>query len=222
MLSVGLVAFTALSVGLLTWWRLPVPFAASIALGAVGRTAGCRRRNGCGSRDRACARGRDVPRGRVVGAGAQRTAIARALPRRVTRWCGRLGYLHHKRGAVPAIALPDDGGTGLLRRQVPRDHRSRTCPVFAAPREVTPKPLWVSRIDARLSPGPEPGTSQRSTLAFAGVGVQGSGHGGRCEARLLVLPGRSPDSLPAWSLAACRSFSALPPLHDWRHCRGPE
>jgi monovalent cation/hydrogen antiporter len=35
MLSVGLVAFTALGVGLLTWWLLPVPFAAAVAFGAV-------------------------------------------------------------------------------------------------------------------------------------------------------------------------------------------
>jgi CPA1 family monovalent cation:H+ antiporter len=35
MLSVGLVAFTALGVGLLTWWLLPVPFAAALAFGAV-------------------------------------------------------------------------------------------------------------------------------------------------------------------------------------------
>ncbi len=34
-LSVGLVIFTALGVGLLTWWLLPVPFAAAFALGAV-------------------------------------------------------------------------------------------------------------------------------------------------------------------------------------------
>ncbi len=35
MLSVGLVAFTALGVGLVTWWMLPVPFAAAVAFGAV-------------------------------------------------------------------------------------------------------------------------------------------------------------------------------------------
>ena len=35
MLSVGLVIFTALGVGLLTWWLLPVPFAAALAFGAV-------------------------------------------------------------------------------------------------------------------------------------------------------------------------------------------
>ena len=35
MLSVGLVAFTALGVGALTWWLLPVPFAAAVAFGAV-------------------------------------------------------------------------------------------------------------------------------------------------------------------------------------------
>ena len=35
MLSVGLVAFTALGVGLVTWWLLPVPFAAAFAFGAV-------------------------------------------------------------------------------------------------------------------------------------------------------------------------------------------
>ena len=35
MLSVGLVVFTALGVGLLTWWLLPVPFAAALAFGAV-------------------------------------------------------------------------------------------------------------------------------------------------------------------------------------------
>ena len=35
LLSVGLVAFTALGVGLLTWWLLPVPFAAAVAFGAV-------------------------------------------------------------------------------------------------------------------------------------------------------------------------------------------
>ncbi len=35
MLSVGLVAFTALGVGLVAWWLLPVPFAAAFALGAV-------------------------------------------------------------------------------------------------------------------------------------------------------------------------------------------
>ena len=35
MLSVGLVAFTALGVGLLTWWLLPVPLAAALAFGAV-------------------------------------------------------------------------------------------------------------------------------------------------------------------------------------------
>ena len=35
MLSVGLVAFTALGVGLVTWWLLPVPFAAAVAFGAV-------------------------------------------------------------------------------------------------------------------------------------------------------------------------------------------
>ena len=35
MLSVGLVAFTALGVGLLTWWMLPIPFAAAFAFGAV-------------------------------------------------------------------------------------------------------------------------------------------------------------------------------------------
>ena len=34
-LSVGLVIFTALGVGLVTWWLLPVPFAAAFALGAV-------------------------------------------------------------------------------------------------------------------------------------------------------------------------------------------
>ena len=35
MLSVGLVAFTALGVGVLTWWLLPVPFTAGVAFGAV-------------------------------------------------------------------------------------------------------------------------------------------------------------------------------------------
>lgn len=35
MLSVGLVAFTAMGVGLVTWWILPVPFAAAFAFGAV-------------------------------------------------------------------------------------------------------------------------------------------------------------------------------------------
>jgi monovalent cation/hydrogen antiporter len=35
MLSVGLVAFTAVGIGLLTWWLLPVPFAAAVAFGAV-------------------------------------------------------------------------------------------------------------------------------------------------------------------------------------------
>ena len=35
LLSVGLVIFTALGVGLVTWWLLPVPFAAAFALGAV-------------------------------------------------------------------------------------------------------------------------------------------------------------------------------------------
>ena len=35
MLSVGLVAFTALGMGLVTWWLLPMPFAAAIAFGAV-------------------------------------------------------------------------------------------------------------------------------------------------------------------------------------------
>ena len=35
MLSVGLVIFTALAVGLVTWWLLPVPFAVAFALGAV-------------------------------------------------------------------------------------------------------------------------------------------------------------------------------------------
>ncbi|MEO6143801.1 MAG: Na+/H+ antiporter [Dermatophilaceae bacterium] len=35
MLSVGLVAFTALGVGIVTWWILPVPFAAAFAFGAV-------------------------------------------------------------------------------------------------------------------------------------------------------------------------------------------
>ena len=34
-LSVGLVIFTAFGVGLVTWWLLPVPFAAAFALGAV-------------------------------------------------------------------------------------------------------------------------------------------------------------------------------------------
>ncbi|NHA66745.1 Na+/H+ antiporter [Phycicoccus flavus] len=34
-LSVGLVLFTALGVGLVVWWLLPVPFALAIALGAV-------------------------------------------------------------------------------------------------------------------------------------------------------------------------------------------
>ncbi len=35
MLSVGLVVFTAIGVGLVAWWLLPVPFAAAIALGSV-------------------------------------------------------------------------------------------------------------------------------------------------------------------------------------------
>ncbi|MGI8613867.1 MAG: cation:proton antiporter, partial [Nocardioidaceae bacterium] len=35
LLSVGLVLFTAVGVALLTWWLLPVPFAAALALGAV-------------------------------------------------------------------------------------------------------------------------------------------------------------------------------------------
>lgn len=35
MLSVGLVAFTALGVSLVTWWILPIPFAAAFAFGAV-------------------------------------------------------------------------------------------------------------------------------------------------------------------------------------------
>ena len=35
LLSVGLVVFTAVGVGLVTWWLLPVPFAAAVALGAV-------------------------------------------------------------------------------------------------------------------------------------------------------------------------------------------
>jgi monovalent cation/hydrogen antiporter len=35
LLSVGLVIFTTLGVGLVTWWVLPVPLAAAIALGAV-------------------------------------------------------------------------------------------------------------------------------------------------------------------------------------------
>jgi len=35
LLSVGLVIFTALGVGLLVWWLLPVPFAVALALGAV-------------------------------------------------------------------------------------------------------------------------------------------------------------------------------------------
>ncbi len=35
LLSVGLVVFTALGVGLLVWWILPVPLAAALALGAV-------------------------------------------------------------------------------------------------------------------------------------------------------------------------------------------
>lgn len=34
-LSVGLVLFTALGVGLVTWWLLPVPFAVAFALGAI-------------------------------------------------------------------------------------------------------------------------------------------------------------------------------------------
>ena len=35
LLSIGLVAFTTVIIGLLTWWLLPVPFAAACALGAV-------------------------------------------------------------------------------------------------------------------------------------------------------------------------------------------
>ncbi|MGH3358173.1 MAG: Na+/H+ antiporter, partial [Nocardioidaceae bacterium] len=35
LLSVGLVVFTTLGVGLLTWWMLPIPLAAALALGAV-------------------------------------------------------------------------------------------------------------------------------------------------------------------------------------------
>jgi monovalent cation/hydrogen antiporter len=35
LLSVGLVAFTTVTIGLLTWWLLPVPLAAAFALGAV-------------------------------------------------------------------------------------------------------------------------------------------------------------------------------------------
>ena len=35
LLSVGLVAFTAIGVGLVVWWILPVPLAAALALGAV-------------------------------------------------------------------------------------------------------------------------------------------------------------------------------------------
>ncbi|CAN5408922.1 Na+/H+ antiporter [soil metagenome] len=35
LLSVGLVIFTTFGVGLVTWWVLPVPFAAAVALGAV-------------------------------------------------------------------------------------------------------------------------------------------------------------------------------------------
>ena len=35
LLSVGLVLFTTAGIGLLTWWVLPVPLAAAVALGAV-------------------------------------------------------------------------------------------------------------------------------------------------------------------------------------------
>src|ERR1700712_3442960 len=35
LLSVGLVIFPTIGVGLVTWWVLPVPFAAAVALGAV-------------------------------------------------------------------------------------------------------------------------------------------------------------------------------------------
>jgi len=35
MLSVGLVAFTTMGIGVLTWWLLPIPFVAALAFGAV-------------------------------------------------------------------------------------------------------------------------------------------------------------------------------------------
>lgn len=38
-LSVGLVLFTALGVGLLVWWLLPVPFPLALAVGAIAPPA---------------------------------------------------------------------------------------------------------------------------------------------------------------------------------------
>ena len=81
-LSVGLVLFTALGVGLVAWWLLPIPFALAVALGAIVVAARCRRRHRRRPADRAPPQHHDDPRGRVAAQRRHRARHAAHRPRR--------------------------------------------------------------------------------------------------------------------------------------------
>ena len=89
-LSVGLVLFTAVGVGIVAWLLLPIPFALAVALGASSpRRMPWRPRRG--APDRPAAQDHDDPRGRVAAQRRDGPGVTahrwppRASPR--TAWC---------------------------------------------------------------------------------------------------------------------------------------